>query len=43
MEKHNIMLALKMGGGSIIKNNKHKKEYRPQGERGIRIFPYQNL
>lgn len=21
----NIMLALKMGGGSIIKNNKHKK------------------
>ena len=31
----NIMLALKMGGGSIIKNNKHKKEYRPQGERGI--------
>lgn len=35
MEKQNIMLALKMGGGSIIKNNKHKKEYRPQGERGI--------
>ena len=35
MEKAKYYACIKNGWGSIIKNNKHKKEYRPQGERGI--------